>query len=433
MARTAAGLPEGTRPSDFVTLGVVTEKIPTHTVRRVLREVNRESERMRQLPAHVMVYYVIALALYMHVSYGEVLRCVLEGLEWLGQPVRRLRQTGRSGISQARSRLGHEPMHRLYEEVVQPLATEATRGAWYRSPAGKGATPRAWRLVSVDGSTLDLPDEASNEETFGRPSSSRGRSAFPKLRFVALGESGTHVIFGAAEGAYAESEVELARQLLPRLEPDMLLMADRGFFGYQFWNDSAATGADLLWRVKWDMVLPRLTELADGSYLSEIYASSKHRHSNEGGITVRVIEYMLEDDAGEIVIPKKNPYYRLITTIVDAEAAPAEDMARRYHERWEAENAFDELKTHLRGASIVLRSKTPTLVRQEFYGLLLAHYAVRALMHEAALKADLDPDALSFVHSVRVIRRKIQAQRNVSPRFNLDGDPFPPSGNFDAS
>jgi hypothetical protein len=432
MARTAAGLPEGTRLSDFVTLGVVTEKIPTHIVRRVLREADRQSERERQLPAHVVVYYVIALALYMHVSYGEVLRCLLEGLEWLGQPVRRLRQTGRSGISQARSRLGDEPMRRLYREVAQPLATQATRGAWYRSPTGAGAAQRAWRLVSLDGSTLDLADETLNEEAFGRPSASRGKSAFPKLRFVALGECGTHVLFGAAEGAYAESELALARQLLPQLKPGMLMASDRGFFGFRFWNDAAATGADLLSRAKLDAELPRLAELADGSYLSRIYASSRDRQSDKDGTTVRVIEYVLEDDAEELLIPEKDPYYRLITTILDPQAAPAEDLARLYHERWEIESAFDELKTHLRGAGIVLRSKTPALVRQEFYGLLLAHYAVRALMHEAALKADLDPDELSFVHSVRVIRRKIQAQRTVLPPPDTDGDPFPPSGNFGA-
>jgi IS4 transposase len=181
-----------------------------------------------------------------------------------------------------------------------------------------------------------------------------------------------------------------------------------------------------------DAELPRLAELADGSYLSRIYASSRDRQSDRDGTTVRVIEYVLEDDAEELLIPEKDPYYRLITTILDPQAAPAEDLARLYHERWEIESAFDELKTHLRGAGIVLRSKTPALVRQEFYGLLLAHYAVRALMHEAALKADLDPDELSFVHSVRVIRRKIQAQRTVLPPPDTDGDPFPPSGNFGA-
>lgn len=426
MARTAAGLPEGIRLSDYITLGVVAEKIPEQTVREVLREESRESERQRQLPAHVMVYYVIALALYMNVSYGEVLRCILEGLEWLGEPVKQLRQTGRSGISQARSRLGFESMRRLYREIVRPVATEATRGAWYRCP--KRQASRAWRLVSLDGSTLDVPDEADNRETFGRPPAARGRSGFPKLRFVSLVESGTHVLFGAAEGPYRFSEVELAREAIVHLTPEMLCIADRNFFGYELWQEAAASGADLLWRIKVGAVLPRRAELEDGSYLSRIYPSSKDRDRDRNGLDVRVIEYVLEDDVGN-VSPEDDPHYRLITTILNPEVAPAQDLAALYHERWEIETAFDEFKTHLRGAGVVLRSKTPALVRQEFYGLLLAHYAVRALMHEAALKADIDPDELSFVHGIRVIRRKIQSQTG-----NLPGAaPFPPFDNGDAT
>lgn len=190
MARTVAGLPEGSRMSDYITLGVLAERIPVSVVHEVLRKEGRQSERQRMLPAHVMVYYVIALALYMNVSYTEVLRCLVEGLQWLGWPIRQLRKTGRSGISQARSRLGSRPMKRLYEELVLPIATEKTRGAFYRQ----------WRLVSIDGSTLDVPDEVRNSEVFGRFRSGRGKSAFPKLRFVSLVECGTHVLFGASQG-----------------------------------------------------------------------------------------------------------------------------------------------------------------------------------------------------------------------------------------
>lgn len=426
MARTVAGLPEGTRLSDYITLGVLADKIPGQAIRDVLRAEGRESERQRQLPAHVVVYYVIALALYMDVSYGEVLRCLLEGLAWLGRPVERLRQTGRSGISQARSRLGFEPMQRLYHELVRPVATKETPGAWYRTPNRNGSA-RAWRLVSLDGTTLDVPDEAANRAMFDRPTASRGQSGFPKLRFVSLLECGTHVLFGASEGPYSFSEMQLARQVLPHLTPEMLCIADRYFFGYELWQEAAATGADLLWRVKVGAALPRLTELADGSYLSRIYPSAKQRQDDQNGVDVRVVEYALEDKHGNPASSSET-IYRLVTTILDPAAAPAEDLAALYLERWEIENAFDEFKTHLRGRSVVLRSKRPDLVRQEFYGLLLAHYAVRALMHEAASKAGVDSDDLSFVHSVRVIRRKLQAPKNLPGTA-----PFPPSGNRNGS
>lgn len=427
MARTVAGLPEGIRLSDFITLGVLAEKIPGQTVREVLRAEGRESERERQLPAHVVVYYVIALALYMEVSYGEVLRCLVEGLEWLGRPIERIRQTGRSGISQARTRLGFEPMQRLYRELVAPIATEKIRGAWYRSPESF-LDGRSWHLVSIDGSTLDVPDEAANREVFERPASSRGQSAFPKLRFVSLLECGTHVLFGAVEGPYSFSEVALARQVLPSLTPSMLCLADRNFFGFELWNEAASTRADLLWRIKVDAILPQRKVLPDGSYLSRIYASTTDRRQDRGGVDVRVVEYAVEDKHGN-PSSAEEPIYRLLTTILDPEAAPADELARLYHERWEIENAIDEFKIHLKGKGIVLRSKTPALVRQEFYGFLLAHYAVRALMHEAALRAGIDPDDVSFTHSLRVIRRKIIAAKPPGPSEGDSGSPFFPSGN----
>jgi len=340
----------------------------------------------------------------MEVSYGEVFRCLLEGLEWLGLPVRRIRQTGRSSISQARSRLGAEPVKQLYEELVGPVATAQTKGARYRQ----------WALVSLDGSTLDLADTAENEAVFGRPSAARGQSAFPQLRFVSLVENGTHVLFGARLGGYGTAEVTLAEDVLARLRSGMLCLADRGYFGYDLWQRAVSTKADLLWRIRKNLVLPPTQRLSDGSYLSKIYPSDKDRQRDRKGIVVRVVEYRLEGVAGA------EPLYRLITTVLEERAAPAPELAALYHERWEIENAFDELKTHLRGRKIVLRSKTPTLVEQEFYGLLLTHYAVRGLMHEAALKAELDPDELSFVHAVRVVKRKLPTVLAIPPSTQAD-------------
>lgn len=391
MARTIAGLPAGSRITDHISLGVITRTFPLARVRAVLAATAKGSIRERDLPAHVVIYYVIALALYMQSSYREVLRCLLEGIQWLLEPSARIKVAGNSGISQARTRLGWEPLRQLHDEVVKPIAVTATKGAWYRE----------WRLVSLDGSTLDVADEKGNDEAFGRPGASRGVSAYPQIRFVSLVENGTHVLFGSQMANYSTSEIALAKTVLPSLGKGMLCMADRNFFGFQMWKQAAATGASLLWRIKKNTRLPCETRLPDGSYLSRIYASQKDQRRGTDGVLVRVIDYRLEGVEGA------EPIYRLVTTILDHESAPAAELAALYHERWEIETAFDELKTHLRGARIVLRSKTPDLVRQEFYGLLMAHFAVRGLMHEAALTADEDPDHLSFLHAVRVIRRKM--------------------------
>jgi hypothetical protein len=306
---------------------------------------------------------------------------------------------GNSGISQARTRLGWEPLRQLHDEVVMPIALAATKGAWYHG----------WRLASIDGSTLDVADEKGNDEAFGRPGASRGESAYPQIRFVSLVENGTRVLFGSRTADHATSEVALAKTVLPSLRKGMLCLADRGFFGFEMWKQAAATEADLLWRVRKNILRPCEKRLPDGSYLSRIYPSQQDQRRGRNGVVVRVIEYRLEGVEGA------EPLYRLATTILDYEKAPAAELAALYHDRWEIETAFDELKTHLRGARIVLRSKTPDLVRQEFYGLLMAHFAVRGLMHEAALSADVDPDRLSFLHSVRVVRRKMAAFGAIPP------------------
>jgi hypothetical protein len=399
MARTLASLPAGSRITDYISLGVIAKFFPADRVREVLNQTGRASVRERDLPAHVVVYYVIALALYMRSSYREVLRCLLEGVQWLLDPSSTVKVAGKSGISQARSRLGAEPLRRLYAAIVVPIAERRTKGAWYRH----------WRLISLDGSTLDTADTAENEKAFGRPGSSRGSSAFPKLRFVALLENGTHVLWAAQMGSYATDELTLAKDVLPALRKGMLCLADRFFPSYKLWQAAAQTGADLLWRTRQNAHLDVEQRLPDGSYLSRIYASTSDRRNRRNGIVVRVIDYRLKD------VPGAEAIYRLITTILDHTQAPAQELAALYHERWEIETALDELKTHLRGAQIVLRSKTPELVEQEFFGLLMAHFAVRGLMHEAALKADEDPDRLSFLHAVRVVQRRLARFAAIPP------------------
>ena len=399
MARTPARLPNGTRISDYVSLGVLTTTVPAALVDAVLADTGRQSRRYRQLPARLVVYYVMALALYAQASYGEVLRCLLEGVRWLRLGGSDAAGADKSAITKARTRLGPSPLKELFQRIARPFAEPETAGAWYRGR----------RLVSLDGTTIDLPDTPALEERFGRPAASRGASGFPQLRLLTLVETGTHAIFGMAVDRYERSEVGLAPPLLERLQPGMLCLADRAFIGFDLWRRATAPGADLLWRVRQNQVLPCHERLPDGSYLSRRYASPKHRRQDKDGITVRVIDYCLEG------VPDTEPLYRLITTLLDPVAAPARELAALYHERWESEGTFAELKVTLPGQRLMLRSRRADLAEQELYGLLLVHFALRRLMHEASRSAGCDPDSLSFIHTVRIVRRHLPFHAAFSP------------------
>ena len=316
--------------------GLLTATFPPELVDRVVAETGRVQRRSRLLPARVVVYYVLAMCLFFGQGYEEVARLLTEGLAYARRWRGPWQVPTTAAITRARARLGPEPLRALFAAVCQPMATEATAGAFYRG----------WRLVAVDGTTFDLPDTAANAGFFGRPGSPRGagKGAFPQVRVAALGECGTHAIFAAALGALAVHETELARRLLAHLHAGMLLIADRGFSGFGLWRAAAATGADLLWRVKNSAVLPVVEQLADGSYLSHIYAArDKNRHADPA--KVRVVEYTL---AGQATV------YRLITTILDPAQAPALDLAALYAQRWEFETSLDELKTHQGAPRMVL-------------------------------------------------------------------------------
>src|SRR5271157_500985 len=390
MGRQCSCLPDGTRITDAISVGVLSKTYPVEKIKAVLAASQRSSIRQRLLPAHVTLYYVLAMNLWMGLSSREVLRCLLEGIGWLLQGGR-WAVASKGAISRARERLGWEPLRRLYEEWVKPIAQPQTRGAWYKE----------WRLVSLDGSTVAVADTPENDRIWGRAHCQRGAAGFPTLRFVGLVENGTHVLFASQLGSYHQGETTLAQEVVKALQPGMLCLADREFLNYKLWNLARSQGADLLWRAKKVPHLECVQRLDDGSYLSYLYPSTKDRSKRRNGVLVRVIEYRLEG------IADSEASYRLVTTILEPERAPAEELAAIYQERWEIETTLDELKTHLRGARMVLRSKTPDLVRQEFYGFLLTHFAVRGLMHEAAMLAGEDPDRLSFIHAVRVIRRKV--------------------------
>lgn len=391
------------RLSDHISIGVLTRVFSPELVDGVVAEAGRVEQRHRLLPARVVVYYVLAMALFADASYEEVMRALVEGLAWQSGWRQAWEVPAKGSIFKARSRLGREPLRLLFEAVARPLASEATRGAFYRE----------WRLMSLDGTCLDVADTAANEREFGRPGTGRaqGVGAFPQLRLVALSETGTHAICAAAMGPLSSSENALADELLGGLTPGMLCLADRGFYSFQRWQNAREAGAQLLWRVKGNMVLPRERELADGSYLTRIYASPLDRRAHRDGQEVRVLEYRIDDGIDR----DSEQRYRLLCSIHDPEEAPAGELGALYHERWELENTLDELKVHQRGPRVVLRSKAPDGVYQEAYGYLCTHYAIRRLMHDAALHGDLDPDRLSFTRSLRAARRSARTQPGFSP------------------
>jgi hypothetical protein len=401
--------PSDERLSDRIAIGVLTATFPPELVDRVVDATGRRERRQRLLPARVVVYFTLAMCVFSQVGYEEVARLLTHGLAW----ARRWRgawQVPTTGsLTRARARLGAEPLAALFGQTAGPLATPATPGAWYRG----------WRLVVVDGTTLDVADTPANQQAFGRPQTHRGeQSAYPQVRVVGVAECGTHALLDATMGPLANGETTLAAGLLGEggaLQAGMLLLADRLFAGAELWRRAAATGAQLLWRTRSNAVLPVLEAFADGSYLSQITAATDRRHGVAPTV-VRVVEYRL-DDPGR---PKaKGQVYRLLTTILDPNAAPAAELAALYHERWEVEGLLDELKTHQRGPGVVLRSKTPEMVAQEVWAMLLVHRAIRTLMHQAALDGGngqaLDPDRLSFARSLRVVRRQVTGQAAFSP------------------
>jgi hypothetical protein len=387
------------RLSDHVSIGVLTRTYPPSLIDGVLAECGRTEKRQRLLPARVMVYYAMALALFSEGSYEEVMRSLVEGLDWSSGWRRPWRVPSQVAITKARARLGAEPVRALYEQVARPLGRAESRGAFLGD----------LRLMAIDGTTLDVADTPPNEGEFGRPGSGRGegRAAYPQLRVVGLAECGTHAIIDVALGPVKRGEGALAAKLWRSLGPGMLLLADRGFWDFKAFQAAKASGAELLWRVRKNLILPVDEVLADGSWRSRIYDSADRRRAEP--VEVRVVEYELADSAlgGE--------RYRLATTVLDPDLASADELAAAYPQRWEFESALDELKTHQRGPRLVLRSKTPEGVYQEVYGHLLVHYAIRALMHEVALDAELDSDRLSFTRALRVVRRSARDGPGFSP------------------
>jgi len=389
---------EPTRLSDHVSLGVLAKVFPPSLVNEVITKVGAGEQRSRLLPAWMMVYYVMALALHAAASYEEVMRNLLGGLQWISHRTSEWSMPTKAAIFKARTRLGAPVMIELFDQAAKPFGPH--------TPLGFLA---GLRLVSVDGTTMDLADTPANERAYGRPgTNTEFKSAFPQARLLGLVECSTHAIIGAVTGPYTTAENDMYPGLHHKLDSSMLLMADRGFFSYQPFKDSAATGAQLLWRVRGNMVLPVHEEFEDGSYLSAVYEGTKERRNNVNPIRVRVVEYAVGD--GE-----KTSEFRLLTTILDPGIASARELAEAYAKRWEIELCFKEMKTHQRGPSVVLRSKTPEGVLQEIYGYLCTHYALRTLIGEVAAEFDEDPLRISFTCTLRAARRSMATRPGFSP------------------
>jgi hypothetical protein len=378
--------------SSALSVQALSQAIPAEAITRVLQQEARQEERERKLTMAVVVWLVIALHLYTTLSIGAVLRKLARGLRFIW-PDPTIELPKDSAIAYRRSQLGARPMVALFQHLCQPLATPLTHGAWLFG----------LRLMAIDGVIEDVPDTAANAAYFGRHTSARGPSAFPQVQGVVLAECGTHAVVDAGFWPYHISERVGGLRMLRSVCRGMLVMWDRGFHAFDMIVGARRRGAHVLGRLPSSVKPQKVRTLADGSYLAYLYPSEYGRRKRGERVLVRIITYTISDPA----LPGYGQTYRLVTTLLNPRHAPAHDLACAYHERWEIEIVIDEIDTHQRLAASTLRSRTPVGVIQELYGLLLAHYAVHMLMHEAALAADIDPDRLSFVHALEVVREAV--------------------------
>jgi hypothetical protein len=374
--------------ADRAAVGVLARTFPVELVDRVIDQFWRREQRVRKLPARLVFYFVLVLCLFPHESYRSAMKILMKafGRGADGPPV-----PTAEAIGNARRRLGADPVETIVRHVIQPVAGPDTQGAWYRQ----------WRLVACDGTTFTVPDTEDNDAQFGRPGTGRGdgKGAYPQAQAACLVELGTHAVFDARLEPYRVPENRLIEEMFTALRPGMLALADRGLYSFQRWVRAAETGADLLWRVPATLILRPVEILADGSYLAEI---TPPRKSGTPPLRVRVIEYTLP-----AVTDGKDELYRLVTTIGDPAHAPAKELAALYHERWDIEGFFKQIKSVQLNADKIFRSKSPDGVRQEFWAHLGVHYATMRIAVDAAHQAKLDPDRISHKNTVRIIRSRI--------------------------
>jgi Insertion element 4 transposase N-terminal/Transposase DDE domain len=404
------------RLTDHVSLALVSNVFRRDLLEEIINATGCREQRKRRLPTHVVIKYVIALALYFTESYQEVMRRLVGSLAVMGSWDDDWQVPASASITEARARVGVPPLRQLFTRAAVPVATTGTKGAWLRGR----------RLMALDGTTFDVADTPENVERFGRLGSGPKASAYPKLALTALAECGSHAVVGAVFGPCRTGERTQAADsdLLDAVEPGMLVLADAGFYSWQLWHAYAERGADLVWRVGASVSVGHIRWLADGSYLALIFPPglrAAQRHALQAAArdgrpidadlarVVRVVEYDIPDrnPDGDLIV--------LITTVLNPYDIDATTLAACYHERWEEESALKEIKTQVLHPGAVLRSKIPELVEQEMWGILLAHYAIRTLLCQAADEAGYDPDRLSFIAAIRVVRRQVTDQAAISP------------------
>ena len=410
----------GGRLTDWISLGVLTCSVPRDAVDEAIAVTGKQAKRSDgKLPPHVMVYFAMAMALFADADYEEVAARLTDTLTGWGCGDASWSVPTSGGITQARQRLGHEPLKELFAQVAVPVADQLTRGAFMGQ----------WRVMAIDGFEWDAPSSDANTAEFGHAGGQDDKSAFAKVRVVTVSECASHAVVDAEIGGIAgkgSGEQTLARRMWPRLDEDWLLIADRNFYNWADWCAAADTGAQLLWRAKVDLRLPVLQFHPDGSYRSALIdptvrgkarqalieaARAGEEPDPERARLVRVVEYTVPDRDGD----GKDELICLITTVTDPRGAPADVLAATYHQRWEHETGNKQLKTSLRGPGRVLRSQSPDMVRQEIYGYLLTHHALSALICRAATEADIDPDRVKFTRTVRVVRRRLADPAAFSP------------------
>lgn len=388
-------------PSASIVLEALSQFVSPAAIHSVLRQTGRESQRIRRLPAAATVWLVIAIGIWTDLDIPAIWRQVVGTLRSLFLAVASRRAPSKSALSQARTRLGPRPLRQLFVQTAGPIALDQTRGAFYKG----------MRLRVIDGVTFEMPDTPANVAALGRPRTRRNgesvEGGYPQLHAILLAEVGTHTIVEALIKPGKSREYPVAGYLLAKAPRGSLVLQDRGFYGYRQFAEATRLGVELLGRVGAHVVFERTRTLRDGSYLATIYPSQRDRRHQTNGLTVRVIEYTLDEPNR----PGHGEHHRLVTTLLDAQAYPAKELAVLYHDRWEIEIGNDEVKTHPLNRPVPLRSRTPCGVLQELYGVLLAYNAVRVLMHEAALAVDVDPRRLSFIHAVRVIRETAPLMR----------------------
>jgi hypothetical protein len=389
------GAPGGGSLADRAAVGVLARTFPVELVDRVIDQFWRREQRTRALPTRLVFYFLLVLCLFPDESYRSALKVLLGTF---GR-TERFRVPTNGAIVNARRRLGSEPVETIVRAVIRPAAEEETQGAWYRR----------WRLAAFDGTTFTVPDSEENDQEFGRPGSGRGekKSAYPQVQASCLVELGTHAVFDARLDEYAVDEAVQIQDMFRSLTPGMLVLADRHLFSFHRWRVATETGADLLWRVTSALILRPVEHHADGSYLAEVTPPGK---SGIAPFRLRVIEYRISEDSGD-----NNALYRLVTTILDPTAAPAKDLAVLYHERWDIEGFFKQIKSVQLNNARIFRSKSPDGVHQEFWAHLAVHYATTRIMTDAAHHTQLDPRRISHKNTVRIIRSRIWAPDSFPP------------------